>query len=81
METKKFLTWLAGFFTAADIVAYAALRHWGWEKSADFDIIGFMWVLTNIPRLVLWLCFYGSVAFTGYLWIMAAITPRDADPV
>jgi hypothetical protein len=82
VDAKRFLTALAVVFTIGDMIAYIALRRWGWEKSADFDIIGFMWLLINIPRLVAWLGFYFSLAVTVYLWVMALIakvTDRDEE--
>lgn len=49
--------WYLGF-----AAAFAGLALWtaslaarrGWQEAADFDIIGFLWLLTNLPTLFAW---------------------------
>ena len=63
-------TWLAVILTLTTAGYGIWVHSLRWEKQADFDILGFMWVLSNIPVLVAWSLFYLFAGFTIAAWIL-----------
>ncbi len=60
--------WLA---VVATLIAAAfgwMLRGVRWHPQADFDVLGVLWVLTNIPALMLWGVFVGLVLLALGAW-------------
>ena len=44
-----------------------------WEPQASFDIIGILWLLSNIPTLAAWLLEFFLMALTIWSWWLALV--------
>ena len=60
-QAYRYLSIVCGLLAA---VAALFLIRLGWERSADFDVTGFLWVVTNIGPLALLFCtvFFGGLS-------------------
>ena len=58
----------AAFTLFAVVTGYYAFRM-HWEPAADFDVIGILFVLQNLPRLTAVLLTGGFVVAAVYYWV------------
>jgi uncharacterized membrane protein YeaQ/YmgE (transglycosylase-associated protein family) len=57
------------FFGALAVVAGFLFTRMKWSRGADFDVTGFLWLVTNAPRLIVLLIFVGLVGAAISYWI------------
>ena len=71
--TRAKLLFLAWLFTGLGIAATTAAIFLPWQKGADFDVLGILFILTNlIPiGLVIAALFFGAIAVSYWLRVLA----------
>jgi hypothetical protein len=71
--TRAKILFLAWLFTGLAIVAGVAAVFIPWQQGADFDILGIMFLLTNLIPLgvVLAALFFGALAVSHWLRVLA----------
>jgi hypothetical protein len=73
MTPRKLWTIAAWLFTAGAGAAACALPFLKWVPQAPFDILGFMWLLTNTPNLFLWTATIALGVLALYYWAKAVL--------
>jgi hypothetical protein len=68
MDFQRLWRGIAVFLTVCTAIAWFMTTRMEWRESADFDIIGFMWVAMNLPKLCAWLAvfFLGALAIASW---------------
>jgi len=59
----------------AAVMLFAAMSL-DWKKTADFDVIGVMWLMINAPKLCCWLLFWVFL-FIGAASLLKAYSASD----
>ena len=67
-EVAKVRFWLAVVATALAGVVGWWLRSIEWHPQAPFDVLGVLWILMNIPALILWGVFLGLLVLALFSW-------------
>jgi hypothetical protein len=65
-QAYKALSAFFGFLALA--IGFLFLRM-KWAAKADFDVTGFLWIVTNGPRLAVLLCFLVFVGIAISYWV------------
>jgi hypothetical protein len=70
-QSKRVLALFCVVFAILSGVAYLYLP---WRKGVDFDVIGFFWLIVNIPKLAAAVTFWVSLVAAVVLWIDARLS-------
>jgi hypothetical protein len=60
---------LSAFFGVLALLAGLLFIRMKWSGSSDFDVTGFLWLVTNGPRLVVLLCCLVLVGIAISYWV------------
>jgi hypothetical protein len=69
-RSKRILALFALATAALSGAAYLALP---WRKTADFDIVGFLWVMLNTPKIAAAVTFWTALAGAALFWLSAKL--------
>lgn len=67
-DAAKIRLWLAVAATLLAGVFGWKVRTLQWQPQAPFDVLGVLWILSNIPALMLWGVFAGLVILAIGAW-------------
>lgn len=67
-ETAKIRLWLAVAATLLAGIVGWKVSSLEWQPQAPFDVLGVLWLLSNIPGLVLWGVFAGLAILAIGAW-------------
>jgi hypothetical protein len=71
MRTAYSIT--AAVFTLLTLVSGYWCTRIRWAPRIDFDILGFLWLVQNIPQLTLVLMTFCFAGLTVYCWMRSAV--------
>jgi hypothetical protein len=64
---------LAFFCVVTAILSGVAYLNLPWRETVDFDIVGFLWLIRNTPKLAAAVTFWVALIGAALLWLHAKL--------
>jgi hypothetical protein len=72
-------TWAAIVLTVFTVGYGIWVQSLAWEEQASFDILGFLYLLSNIPNLIAWALLLVFMCLTIWAWFLVVSERRQAE--
>jgi hypothetical protein len=77
-QAYKAAAWI---YSVLALIALVIAWQVPFPERIEFDIIGFLWLITSIPAIGAWVFFIGLALSAAYCWTQAlTLSPQREDP-